>query len=939
MGETSRRFLALLLTAVLFVAPGGAVAQDMDPADCNKDGRVDEVEAKQTECPVNDCGGDSPSICGDGDEIEHDDVDPRDCNEDGRIDDVEAKQTSCPDPRDEDEHEDVDETEGLDCNKDGRIDEKEETFTECPEMKDDPCLSGTVTCGATTEGMDCNKDGRIDEKEETFTRCPEPGTFEGDGDKMHPCDQFHDEPIRHERCMREFQERCDRHEVAPENAHFCKRPMDGGAPEGRPCDRDADGEVTDDEREACEERFRDKCDTNDDGRVDEFERRACAEAHDEFKREAVSAECRTALQEQGEERKAFEDAQRTKRDAFQEEHHTAYEEFSAEEHSDEEWAEFKEEQEAARQEFEDAMREARDAFETDNGRPEACADAGGDAAGGPCAPDPADYERFKRFVDGEDAGFRDDLDERVRKFEERQKEGNASDEERHKERARFERDLEEARLKHRAHLEGLWEEFRAKHSEDCIRGDRDDGMRDLNRDVKDERLQCRIDFQEKFDAFYETNGDDVDSWDDATLASYVALKAEVHAAVKECDERLHDAWKEGRHEDFNGTEEKERFGHFEVESEDGEGTATGRFVAFEFESGSMYIRDYSVQGLVLFEEFYSPADWDRPVAEGAELRADGKYVHEACEGDACSPEATRLQIHDNPNGRFAVGCRGPHADGEAGGEGDAGNMHVTFPDGVTHEESGGERGATKYALDYGDLDGILLVHGDHWWSGDGSSLEFACGMHVFIPGENFVHKFANKHRDEIDGAVEDGDILAEVNIVAGDGGDAEADTSEYEDAEVEVEDAGAGDGVVVTVEAEGNAGKTGVFNIDSALFDASDFSLVKPDGFVVDYWDVADDGTKTKVEIQEADSLTDILDPSEDHPEYWVVLDKDGVQLLVSFPHFSTHQVQIQSARVTQPDGSDMPEGDGAASTPFPGAVGLLAAVGVATALAMRRRK
>jgi len=61
---------------------------------------------------------------------------------------------------------------------------------------------------------------------------------------------------------------------------------------------------------------------------------------------------------------------------------------------------------------------------------------------------------------------------------------------------------------------------------------------------------------------------------------------------------------------------------------------------------------------------------------------------------------------------------------------------------------------------------------------------------------------------------------------------------------------------------------------------------------------IADDGAVSALEAREADSLDDVLNPADDGeaPEYWVVQDKNGFQVLVSFPHFSTKKVTIQSA-------------------------------------------
>jgi len=49
------------------------------------------------------------------------------------------------------------------------------------------------------------------------------------------------------------------------------------------------------------------------------------------------------------------------------------------------------------------------------------------------------------------------------------------------------------------------------------------------------------------------------------------------------------------------------------------------------------------------------------------------------------------------------------------------------------------------------------------------------------------------------------------------------------------------------------------------------------------------------VTIKEADSIEDILNPNDDgsNPEYWVIEDKNGIFMLISIPHFSTHKIDI----------------------------------------------
>ncbi|MHA1220902.1 MAG: carboxypeptidase regulatory-like domain-containing protein, partial [Candidatus Heimdallarchaeota archaeon] len=76
---------------------------------------------------------------------------------------------------------------------------------------------------------------------------------------------------------------------------------------------------------------------------------------------------------------------------------------------------------------------------------------------------------------------------------------------------------------------------------------------------------------------------------------------------------------------------------------------------------------------------------------------------------------------------------------------------------------------------------------------------------------------------------------------------------------------------------ESGGGKTIAINIAGLLFDPSSEILVHYDGESIDM----------------ADDINDILDPNDDgsHPEYLIVIGSNGVQLLVSVPHFSEHSI------------------------------------------------
>jgi hypothetical protein len=89
-----------------------------------------------------------------------------------------------------------------------------------------------------------------------------------------------------------------------------------------------------------------------------------------------------------------------------------------------------------------------------------------------------------------------------------------------------------------------------------------------------------------------------------------------------------------------------------------------------------------------------------------------------------------------------------------------------------------------------------------------------------------------------------------------------------------------------------------VLHVDPALV-----GNATPERLVLRYFDDHTDGTQTEVIFAKADSIADVLDPTNDagRPEYWVVADADGLQVLVSVPHWSTHTVTLAGLGIVLP--------------------------------------
>jgi hypothetical protein len=85
---------------------------------------------------------------------------------------------------------------------------------------------------------------------------------------------------------------------------------------------------------------------------------------------------------------------------------------------------------------------------------------------------------------------------------------------------------------------------------------------------------------------------------------------------------------------------------------------------------------------------------------------------------------------------------------------------------------------------------------------------------------------------------------------------------------------------------EQGAGKTIVINIDTAIISSVETLLIEYDG----------------EEITVADDITDVLNPNDDglHAEYLTTIGPDGIQVLMSIPHFSEHTITITSTTIIE---------------------------------------
>lgn len=105
----------------------------------------------------------------------------------------------------------------------------------------------------------------------------------------------------------------------------------------------------------------------------------------------------------------------------------------------------------------------------------------------------------------------------------------------------------------------------------------------------------------------------------------------------------------------------------------------------------------------------------------------------------------------------------------------------------------------------------------------------------------------------------------------------------------------------VRVSSELAGGRTIVLHLNTSVLQSLD-----PASLELHYFDVSPHGGKSEVVFHRASSLDDILNPNDDvdpatgvgQPEYYVVQDEHGLQVLVSIPHFSEHEITVASTLV-----------------------------------------
>jgi hypothetical protein len=347
---------------------------------------------------------------------------------------------------------------------------------------------------------------------------------------------------------------------------------------------------------------------------------------------------------------------------------------------------------------------------------------------------------------------------------------------------------------------------------------------------------------------------------------------QVHEIMRECEKKIRAHFEQFyKEEDLQGDVDN-GFGSFEMYFDEaaGEIHVTGKYLALVGNPESQMMSDVTCGGQSFIDQLY---------ANGYLENFDFEQTGEGTALAVKAAGAKILQIHDNPRCVINLATGGTVteltldlADYLDLKEEDNG---VSFTDGET---------SGKILLHDGDLDiedgNVVVLHS--------KATFFVSNSAGAEAGGNSLAKDLNFQK-----ALEDGNIGGDI-LIGGDGDEFNADATPYGDMDMNVtqdED----DTINITIEKDEPEGKTIVVSIDEQVMNVKELEDVEVNVYAL--LDTDPLGEEVAC-LNEAEDLQDVLDPTDDGEchEWWVVLDKNGVQVLISIPHFSAKRIEIQSS-------------------------------------------
>jgi hypothetical protein len=307
----------------------------------------------------------------------------------------------------------------------------------------------------------------------------------------------------------------------------------------------------------------------------------------------------------------------------------------------------------------------------------------------------------------------------------------------------------------------------------------------------------------------------------------------------------------------------------------------GGWVDFDVLEGAG-LANYTVSGRLVLERL----EW----IQHGELDLERKYQRmRVSDGNGT------LTLHDNPTG--LIHFRG------------TGEFDLTFPEGITATAGENFTVVTSNGTD------IRVLFDNGSWDGPVLSIDGFWSLHVPVraAASEFRHEMKEELSSGLEDAIQERRIGAEVRlqrvedetaVAAADATDSGVEILAYDAVDVEVEmpvDLATNETPIrVQVSSELSEGRVIVLNVDPNLLQSAD-----PGDLIVKYFDVNDDGSETQVVFRMAADFNDALDATDDggQPEYWMVSDANGLQLLVTVPYWSTHAITLASVAdvVVQP--------------------------------------
>lgn len=272
-----------------------------------------------------------------------------------------------------------------------------------------------------------------------------------------------------------------------------------------------------------------------------------------------------------------------------------------------------------------------------------------------------------------------------------------------------------------------------------------------------------------------------------------------------------------------------------------------KHIDFSLDREGRELVNYTVGGTLVFSSIaYGDA------GEEFKFRQDGARIR-------FDSDDARLEIHDSATGQFWF-------------RSDDGSLTLVMPEGV-----GVTPTSNGHLLDYSGR--TARIAGDYTL--EGMTIVAYDEFRFFSPVKNGAATRA------VDDAKAAGKLGAEAKISS-----LGSEVTAYDDMDVNITtpaSINASTPLRVVVSAELQEGRTIIIDVDPALLTGPDLELR--------YFDVLDDGNETEVVFRMASSLADVLDPSDDggQPEYWIVEDEDGLHVMASIPHWSTHAIELAS--------------------------------------------